>query len=220
MKYGERLGAIAEQASKRERRAVDAERETQALKKAEYMLAHLGEEFEGVVNGVTNFGMFVELPNTIEGLVRMQSMDDYYEFDEKQLLLIGRRTNRQFRIGDTVQVKVENVNMEERTIDFTVVGMPKRDVPTRRTPTTIKATGYRPKKDDSRRKPEKRDERGRPAKRGKRNDAKPGDTRGKRADSKPGDKRGASAQGRSTLKLKKSDKSGGGTKRGAKKRHR
>ncbi|MFO7176636.1 RNB domain-containing ribonuclease, partial [Enterococcus faecium] len=83
-KYEDRLGAIAEQASKRERRSVDAERETQALKKAEYMEAHLGEEFDGVVAGVTNFGMFVELPNTIEGLVRLQSMDDYYHFDESQ----------------------------------------------------------------------------------------------------------------------------------------
>jgi ribonuclease R len=213
-KYEDRLGAIAEQASKRERRSVDAERETQALKKAEYMEAHLGEEFDGVVAGVTNFGMFVELPNTIEGLVRLQSMDDYYHFDESQLMLLGERTKRQFRIGDAVRVKVDAVNLDERTIDFTVVGMPKREPSTRRQPTTIKAKGGRPKKDEK----DRRGGRGRDDKKKRGKPGRPGKP------GKPGEKPKRdgekSSQGRSALDLKKKDKHKrkGDAKRGAKKR--
>ncbi|WP_270810342.1 ribonuclease R [Exiguobacterium sp. CinTr1] len=213
-KYEDRLGAIAEQASKRERRSVDAERETQALKKAEYMEAHLGEEFDGVVAGVTNFGMFIELPNTIEGLVRLQSMDDYYHFDESQLMLLGERTKRQFRIGDAVRVKVDAVNLDERTIDFTVVGMPKREQSSRRQPTTIKAKGGRPKKDEK----DRRGGRGRDDKKKRGKPGRPGKP------GKPGEKPKRdgekSSQGRSALDLKKKDKHKrkGDAKRGAKKR--
>jgi ribonuclease R len=92
-RYSGILPEIADHSSKRERRAVDAERETKALKKAEYMEQHIGETFEGVVSGVTNFGMFVELPNTIEGLVHIQAMtDDFYRYDEANYQLIGERT--------------------------------------------------------------------------------------------------------------------------------
>ena len=124
--WQEHMPLIAEHASQRERLAVDAERETDDLKKAEFMLERIGEEFEGVISGVTAFGIFVELPNTIEGLVHVSYLtDDYYHYHEKMYALIGERTGKQFRIGDVVQVRVSNVNVEERAIDFEIVGMTK-----------------------------------------------------------------------------------------------
>lgn len=118
------MDEIADHTSERERRAVDAERDTDALKKAQYMSDKIGEEFEGIVSSVTNFGMFIELPNTIEGLVHISNMtDDYYRFDDRQMIMIGERTNRQFRIGDEVKVRVANVIIEESSIDFEIVGM-------------------------------------------------------------------------------------------------
>ncbi|KAF2423923.1 ribonuclease R [Bacillus subtilis] len=123
-KWAERLPDIAEHTSSMERRAVDAERETDNLKKAEYMLDKIGEEFDGMISSVTNFGMFVELPNTIEGLVHVSFMtDDYYRFDEQHFAMIGERTGNVFRIGDEITVKVVDVNKDERNIDFEIVGM-------------------------------------------------------------------------------------------------
>ncbi|PJY99461.1 ribonuclease R [Bacillus vallismortis] len=123
-KWAERLQDIAEHTSSMERRAVDAERETDDLKKAEYMLDKIGEEFDGMISSVTNFGMFVELPNTIEGLVHVSFMtDDYYRFDEQHFAMIGERTGNVFRIGDEITVKVVDVNKDERNIDFEIVGM-------------------------------------------------------------------------------------------------
>ncbi|MCY8210047.1 ribonuclease R [Bacillus spizizenii] len=123
-KWAERLPDIAEHTSTMERRAVDAERETDELKKAEYMLDKIGEEFDGMISSVTNFGMFVELPNTIEGLVHVSFMtDDYYRFDEQHFAMIGERTGNVFRIGDEITVKVVDVNKDERNIDFEIVGM-------------------------------------------------------------------------------------------------
>ncbi|MFD2370916.1 ribonuclease R [Brevibacillus sp. GCM10020057] len=124
--WTENMPIIAEHASQRERVAVDAERETDDLKKAEFMKERVGEEFEGVISSVTSFGIFVELPNTIEGLVHVSYLtDDYYHYHEKMYALIGERTGKQYRIGDVVQVRVANVNVEERTIDFEIVGMTK-----------------------------------------------------------------------------------------------
>lgn len=118
------MDEIADHTSERERRAVDAERDTDALKKAQYMSDKIGEEFEGIVSSITNFGIFVELPNTIEGLVHISNMtDDYYRFNDRQMIMIGERTNRQFRIGDEVTVRVANVIIEESSIDFEIVGM-------------------------------------------------------------------------------------------------
>ncbi|MHA6486727.1 ribonuclease R [Bacillus cabrialesii] len=123
-KWAERLPDIAEHTSTMERRAVDAERETDDLKKAEYMLDKIGEEFDGMISSVTNFGMFVELPNTIEGLVHVSFMtDDYYRFDEQHFAMIGERTGNVYRIGDEITVKVVDVNKDERNIDFEIVGM-------------------------------------------------------------------------------------------------
>lgn len=110
---------VAIHTSERERLAVDAERETDELKKVEYMQQHVGEEFEGIISGITTYGIFVELENTIEGMIHVSYLDDdYYHYNEKHYALIGERTGRTFRIGDLVRVKVEGVSKEERTIDF------------------------------------------------------------------------------------------------------
>jgi ribonuclease R len=123
-KWNARLPEIAQHSSKMERRSVDAERETDELKKAEYMEDKIGEEYDGIISSVTNFGMFVELPNTIEGLVHVSYMtDDYYRFDERHFAMIGERTGNVFRIGDEITVRVVKVNKDERSIDFEIVGM-------------------------------------------------------------------------------------------------
>ncbi len=123
-KWAESLPNIAEHASNMERRAVEAERETDELKKAEFMLDKIGEEYDGMISSVTNFGMFVELPNTIEGLVHVSYMtDDYYRYDEKHYAMIGERTGNVYRIGDEITVRVVNVNKDERSIDIEIVGM-------------------------------------------------------------------------------------------------
>ena len=112
----------AEISSMRERVAEEAERESVDLKKVEFMLRHLGEEFTGVISSVTNFGFFVELDNSVEGLIHVSALtDDYYYFDEKCLVLTGKHTGETFKIGDTVEVLVAKVNVEERQIDFELV---------------------------------------------------------------------------------------------------
>lgn len=127
------LADIAAHSSSMERRAVEAERDTDELKKAEFMKDKIGEEFDGIISSVTNFGMFVELPNTIEGLVHVSEMtDDYYKYDERSLAMVGERTGQIFRIGDEITVRVANVNVDEHSIDFEIVGMkgtrrPSRD---------------------------------------------------------------------------------------------
>ena len=118
----------AQHSSERERVAVDAERDTEKLKKCEYMLDKVGEEFDGMISSVTSFGMFVELENSVEGLIRLSDMnDDYYHFHEQHMMLIGERTSRQFRIGDELKVRVSRVNMEEHTIDFELLDMKPRE---------------------------------------------------------------------------------------------
>ena len=107
--------------------AVEAERDTDALKKAEFMLDKVGEEFEGIISSVTSFGMFVELDNTVEGLIRLSDLtDDYYHYHEMQHALIGERTSKVYRIGDEVKVRVARVNVEDHTIDFEMVDMKPR----------------------------------------------------------------------------------------------
>ena len=122
-----KLPEIAKHTSERERIAVDAERETDDLKKAEFMQDKIGEEFDGVISSVTGFGLFVELENTVEGLVHVTDLtDDYYHFDERSMALIGERTGNIFRIGDAITIKVADVNLEERSVDFEVVGMKQK----------------------------------------------------------------------------------------------
>lgn len=123
-KWDAKLPEIADHSSRMERRAVEAERETDELKKAEFMEDKIGEEYDGIISSVTNFGMFVELPNTIEGLVHVSYMtDDYYRYDERHLAMIGERTGHVFRIGDEITVRVVKVDKDERSIDFEIVGM-------------------------------------------------------------------------------------------------
>ena len=146
------LPEIAKHTSERERRAQEAERDTDDLKKAEFMMKHVGEKFEGVVSGVMNFGMFVELPNTIEGLIHVSHMtDDHYNFNERAMAMIGERTGAMFRIGDKVEIEVLGVNLDERLIDFKVVGMPERKRQERRK-ATVEIKGNKKEKTRSREK--------------------------------------------------------------------
>lgn len=122
-----RMQDIAQQSSERERVAVEAERDTEQLKKAEYMLDKVGAEFPGIISSVTSFGMFIELENTVEGLIRLSGLtDDYYHFHEQHMALIGERSSRIFRIGDEVKIRVARVNMDDHTIDFELVDMKPR----------------------------------------------------------------------------------------------
>lgn len=117
----------AEQSSLQERIAEDAERESVELKKVEYMKNYVGDTFTGIISGVTSFGFFVELPNTVEGLVHVSTLDDdYYQFMEKHLMLVGDHTKKTFRIGDVVRVKVTKVNLAEQTIDFELLPEEKK----------------------------------------------------------------------------------------------
>jgi len=117
------LPEIALQTSAKERVAMDAEREVIEMKKLQYMQDRVGTEHDGVISGVTAFGFFVELKDIlVEGLVRVTSMyDDFYRFDDKGHRLLGDRSKKIFRLGDSVRVRVEKVNMENRKIDFTLV---------------------------------------------------------------------------------------------------
>ncbi|WP_307400986.1 ribonuclease R [Paenibacillus anaericanus] len=122
-----RMGDIAKQSSERERVAVEAERDTEQLKKAEFMLDKVGEEFTGIISSVTSFGMFIELDNTVEGLIRLSAMtDDYYHFHEQHMALVGERTSKIYRIGDEVKIRVARVNMDDHTIDFEMLDMKPR----------------------------------------------------------------------------------------------
>jgi ribonuclease R len=124
---GGRMDDIARQSSERERVAVDAERETDDLKKAEFMMDKIGEEFDGIISSVTNFGIFVELDNTVEGLIRLSDMtDDYYHYHENQHALIGERTSKVYRIGDEARIRVARVSVDDHTIDFEMVDMKPR----------------------------------------------------------------------------------------------
>lgn len=117
--YEEILDKVAKQSSDMERRAEEAERETIKLKKCEYMSNQIGEAFEGVISGVTEWGFFVELPNTVEGLVRVTALrDDFYHYSEETYELIGEATNRRYKLGQKVKVLVENADKLTRTIDF------------------------------------------------------------------------------------------------------
>ncbi len=117
--YEEILPEVAFHASETERRAEELERETEKLKKAEYMSAHIGEKFEGVISGVTAWGLYVELSNTIEGLVHVTSLlDDYYEYAEDTYELVGRTNNRRYKLGQKVKIIVAAADLLQRTIDF------------------------------------------------------------------------------------------------------
>ena len=120
--YESMLSEVSKQSSERERLAEEAERETIKLKKVEYMEEHLGEEFEGVISSVTKWGVYVELSNTIEGLIHVTNMyDDHYNYIEDRYEMVGERTGKTYKLGETVQVRVIGTDYLERTIDFEFV---------------------------------------------------------------------------------------------------
>lgn len=125
-KRQEQLSHIVEyastQSSERERAAELAERDVHDFYKACYMADKVGQEFDGVVSSVTSFGMFVELENTVEGLIRLANMrDDYYIYNQETYTIMGERSHKTFKIGDTVRIKVDNVNVDFREIDFVLM---------------------------------------------------------------------------------------------------
>lgn len=121
-RWASRLPDMAKHSSEAERRAIGAERETDELKKTEFMADKVGQEFMGTIISITGFGMFIQLPNTVEGLVHVSMMDDdYYRFDEDHLVMIGERTGKVFRIGQPIKVKLMRADVEEVQIDFSIV---------------------------------------------------------------------------------------------------
>lgn len=120
--YEEILYEVANHSSRTERRADEAEREVEKLKKVEYMMDHIGETFEGVISGVTSWGLYVELPNTVEGMVRVSEMkDDYYMYDEERYQMIGEHTKKIYKLGQKVTIEVINADKVQRSIDFAMV---------------------------------------------------------------------------------------------------
>ena len=114
--------AAADASSVNEVVSVELERDVEKYKKAEYMTYHIGEEFEGVISGVTGFGIYVQIKNTVEGLVRLNDIrDDYYDFDAEHYCIKGRRTGKTYMPGDTVTIKVMAADPEMREIDFMLV---------------------------------------------------------------------------------------------------
>ena len=119
--YTTKLPEIALHSSERERAAVDCERDVDDMKMAEYMLSHIGEVYTGIIDTVTNFGMYIELPNLVEGMVKIDTLeDDYYFFEENSFSLIGKRTNNRYMLGDKVKVIVTAVNKDKGQIDFKI----------------------------------------------------------------------------------------------------
>ena len=118
------LPEVADHTSMTERRAEEAEREVDDLKKAQFMAERIGEEYDGIVSSVTSFGMFVQLENTIEGLVHFSNMeDDFYFFDEENYTIVGERTKRTYRLGDEVRIKVIGADIGKKNIDFAIASV-------------------------------------------------------------------------------------------------
>lgn len=119
--YKEKLPTIAKKSSEMERRADEAERETNKLKKAQYMEKHIGEIYEGIISGITSWGIYVELSNTVEGLLRVADLPgDYYYYDETSYEMIGRDTGKKYRLGESIRIQVADVDLFSRTVDFII----------------------------------------------------------------------------------------------------
>ena len=115
------LPVQAENCSKREMDAQNCERDVDKMKKCEYMMDHVGEVYEGIISGVQEFGIFVELSNTVEGLVRVEDLKgDYYVYNKDLMALVGKRTNKIYGFGDKVTVKVIGADKDRRTVDFEI----------------------------------------------------------------------------------------------------
>ena len=120
--WEKRLPELAEISSVKERMAVDCEREVEKMKKAEYMEKHIGEEHEGMITGVTSFGFFVQLKNSVEGLVRVEDMhDDFYRYDESTFALVGEKSKKRYCLGDIVTIKVIAASKLTQNVDFEIV---------------------------------------------------------------------------------------------------
>ncbi|MBD5458090.1 MAG: ribonuclease R [Lachnospiraceae bacterium] len=119
--YQEKLPEVANRSSRMERRAEEAERETDKLKKAEYMEGHIGEIFEGVISGITSWGIYVELPNTVEGMIHVSKLPgDYFYYDENAYEMVGQDTGKKYRLGESLKVCVDGVERMTRSIDFSI----------------------------------------------------------------------------------------------------
>lgn len=119
--FKEELPEVADQTSTQERRSIDTERATNDLKMTEYMADQVGNKFEAVVSSVTSFGMFVQLENTVEGLIHISNLkDDYYSYDEKSMTLTGRTTHKKYKVGMPIKVVLTNANVEQHQLDFEV----------------------------------------------------------------------------------------------------
>ena len=116
-----KLPVVAEIASSRERASINCEREVDDMKMAEYMEDHIGEEFKGMISGITNFGIFIQLDNLVEGLCRLADMKEFYHYDEKAMCVVGEKTKTKYSLGDEVVVKVVRASKEEQTIDFEIL---------------------------------------------------------------------------------------------------
>lgn len=119
--WQEKLTFVSENSSARERDSINCEREVEDMKMAEYMEDHIGEEFKGMISGVTNFGLFIQLDNLVEGMCRLADMKDFFHFDEKTMSVVGERSKKRYSLGDRVLVKVVAASKEEETIDFEIL---------------------------------------------------------------------------------------------------
>lgn len=134
-KYRDQLAQIGEDTSQKERRAVDTERDTDAMKKAEFMEEHVGETFDAVVSSVLKFGMFISLENTVEGLIHISNMtDDFYQYIDTHMALVGRRSHRIFQIGQNVKVRLVRVDKAQSALDFVLVDPKSAPTTTLRAP--------------------------------------------------------------------------------------
>ena len=119
--WEEKLIYVTDHSSVKERSSIDCEREVEDMKMAEYMEGHIGETYTGMVSTVTNFGMFIQLDNLIEGLVKINELNGFYDYNEESQMLIDEKTHNMYRLGDKVVVKVVRASKEEKTIDFEIV---------------------------------------------------------------------------------------------------
>ena len=119
--YEQKLPEVAKHSSKMERRAEEAERETEKLKKAEYMADRIGEIYEGVISGITQWGIYVELPNTVEGLIHVSTLPgDYFYYDENCYEMVGRDTGKSYKLGEKLRIMIKGVDRLTRTVDFEI----------------------------------------------------------------------------------------------------
>lgn len=119
--WEDKLPTVAETASSRERAAINCEREVDDMKMAEYMEDHIGEEFEGMISGITNFGIFIQLDNLVEGLCRLSELKEFFHYDERSMSITGEKTKTKYSMGDRVLIKVTRASKEEQTIDFDII---------------------------------------------------------------------------------------------------